>query len=409
MKKLAICIPNYNRLPKLSRLLLALAEQTTAGKLFDEVEICVNDDCSTESPQPAIEAVKEKYPDVAIKYRQNHQNMGMDYNFLNAVLLSEAEYCCIIGNDDLPEPWALKRIIGYLEDDARDCDFFVSPFDTYNENDQRINSVYPIRDAGEEVLYFDTTNKKEYTELINRAVDGNALFCFLSNVVFKRAAWVEHGDMFTDKMHSIFIQMYMNLQTLKEGAVYAYIPEKLVKNYDDSGTNETFKREYDVFVGLSGVIDYFFEGEEHRILQKKIVDTRLNGRLWELPNDSPLKQPILNIKSDKNNLYKKYFIMPEERKDYFRHQNVLVYGAGNHGRRTVKELKEYAVNYLAVFDADSQKQGNSIEGCVIKPAEDLYEEYKRRASVVVVANQRYLEEIVNMLRDKQVENIAIIT
>lgn len=107
-----------------------------------------------------------------------------------------------------------------------------------------------------EALYFHTENSEEYETLLARAKDGNALFCFLSNVVFRKNDWVRHGNMFADRMNTIFIQIYMNLQTLKEEAVYAYIPNAFVKNHGDAQVNDTFKREYDVLAGLNGVVDF---------------------------------------------------------------------------------------------------------------------------------------------------------
>lgn len=409
MKKLAVCIPNYNRPQKLGRLLEVLAKQIVLGNLSDEVEICINDDCSTEKPDDVIRRIKKMYPDIFIRYEMNERNMGMDYNFLRSVMLSDSEYCWIVGNDDLPGEAALKEILGQLNVNKKDIDVLVCPFDLYDENDHVWGSVYPLRGDITGTLYFDTRKKEEYDKLIERINDGNALFCFLSNVVFKKVHWSAHGNMFEDKMNTIFIQMYMNLQTLQEGAVYAYTPFKFIKNYSDDEVNATFKREYDVLVGLSGVIDYFFQGREHKKLQKCIVDPRINGRMWDLPDDSPLKQSIIQIDSSKNDLYKAYFIQQENREMFFKGKDVLLYGAGHHGQKAILELKDYCPHSLDVFDADQDKWGKQIEGYEIKPAEMLYKAYDSKKSIVVVANQLYLEDIISTMRDQNVGNFAIIT
>lgn len=409
MKKLAVCIPNYNRTRELGRLLETVTEQIVSYELYENVEICVSDDCSTENIHSVIDEILIQYPEVDLKFHINEKNMGMDYNFLKCVQISDAEYCWIIGNDDLPAEGGLRMVLKHLDDEYEKVDVLVCPFDVYDENDEVLRTVYPLKNAEQDCLFFHTADTEEYSDLLERVNDGNALCCFLSNVVFKKEAWVRHGNMFTGKMNTIFIQMYMNLQTLKEGAVYKYVPDKFIKNYTDDEVNATFKREYDVLVGLSGVVDYFFNGEVHRKLQKRIVDGRINGRMWDLPDDSIQKQPILQIDSPKTELYKKYFLSSDKRHSFFENKNVLVYGAGDFGEKALAEFKNYNIDSIMVFDADPNKWGRTLEGHVICPAKNLYSVYHSKECIVVVANNNALIEIVEMLRLNGVEKIVIIT
>ena len=102
MKYLAICIPNYNRLDKLKRLIEKCVVQIIHSSLERDVEICISDDCSTEDPTEVITSMQRKYPSILFRYQRNEKNEGMDYNFLNSVLLSDSLYCWIVGNDDVP-------------------------------------------------------------------------------------------------------------------------------------------------------------------------------------------------------------------------------------------------------------------------------------------------------------------
>lgn len=404
--KLAVCIPNYNRPEKLYRLLRGLADQIMEGNLTEQVEICINDDRSPESPDEAVAQIRRLYPKIQIVYHVNEENRGMDYNFLQSVMISEAEYCWIVGNDDEPEENALGIIQRYIADSS--VDLLVCPFHIYDEEGKVLQTIDPMKNQKNEVLCFHTENPKEYEALLRRAGDGNALFCFLSNVVFRRADWVRHGDMFADKMDTIFIQMYMNLQTLKEGALYRYIPEKFIKNHGDAQVNDTFKREYDVLVGLSGVVDFFFEGKIHDILQERIVDSRINGRMWALPDDSPLKRSILQIQSAKNNYYRNYYVRPERRETYFTGKDVLVYGAGKMGRSAVMELSGYPVKSLSLYDSDQEKQGQTVAGYRVGSPMQLKEKYSEGGGVVVPANNLSLVEIVERVLHEGMTEIAII-
>lgn len=408
VKKLAACIPNYNRPEKLKRLLEHLAAQIVSDDLADRVEICVSDDCSTEKPDEVIRQIRETYPQVTIRFSVNEKNRGMDYNFLRSVMRSEAEYCWIIGNDDLPESHALSGILYLLDHAEKEIDVLVSPFDLYDAQDRVCGSVKPLMGDITDTLYFDTGKQTEYDGLLDLVTDGNALFCFLSNVVFKKSGWVSHGNMFENKMNTIFIQMYMNLQTLKEGAVYAYTPVKFIKNYGDDAVNATFRREYDVLTGLYGVIDYFFTGKRRRSLQRRITDPRINGRMWELPEDSPLKEAVRQMDSPKTLIYQKYFIRPEHRKRFFAQKHVRVYGAGTMGRRAVRELEQYGVASLSVYDADPHKAGTAPDGYEIKPAEMIYADCGQEPYTVVVTVQYDMTEIVTMLLEHGVIHIAVI-
>ena len=214
--------------------------------------------------------------------------------------------------------------------------------------------------------------------------------------------------MFEDKMDSIFIQMYMNLQTLKEGAVYCYIPKKIVKNHADPCVNETYKREYDILVGLNGVVDYFFDGWQREKLKECIVDPRINGRMWGLPEGSPMKRAVETISSVKNGYYQKYFIRQEEREGFFKGKNIILYGAGNLGRQALRELSGCQAESISVYDSDPLKWGQEIEGCRVNETEKLEKEYRTKGSTVVVANNLSLVAIVGMLLGKGIQRIALI-
>ena len=404
--KLAVCIPNYNRSGKLNKLLNALAQQILENDLDKEVEICISDDNSPESPDDIINNLKAKYPKVKMTYRKNAENRGMDYNFLRCVTISSGEYCWIVGNDDEIEPESLKTILHYISDE--DIDILVSPFDVYGDDDDFLEHIVPLRTDGNEIMYFHTGNENEYNDLIERVQTGDALFCFLANVVFKKSRWIEHGSMFDDKMDTIFIQMYMNLQTIKDGAVYAYISDKIIKNHADPSVNITYKREYDILVGLNGVIEYFFDGRQHDKLQECIVDPRINGRMWGLPDNTLMKLSITNIRSAKNEYYKKYFVKLAARKAKFKYRNIILYGAGNLGQQAVEELSWYDIGSLSVYDSAPAKWGTELEGYRINNAENLVKDYQKNQSIVVVANNRALVEIINMLLQKGINDIALI-
>ena len=333
MKSLAICIPNYNRIEELKRLLYEAVGQITEENLTGQVQICISDDCSPESPKEMINIVRSKYPQVEILFERNKENRGMDYNFLNSVMMASGEFCWIIGNDDMPAEGGIARVVKFLEE-MREIDILLTPFNLYGSNDELRGTTYPLGEIKERI--FDTSIQEQYSELLFSVRHNSGLFGFLSNVVFRRKNWVKYRERFKDKLDTIFIQMYMNIQTLKDGAVFRYVPDKIIKNYADDETNESIERICRILIGLDGVIEYFFDGKEKEHLKRIIVDEYVSGIVWELPDEDLYKKKIRKIVSPKNQLYKKYFIPVTERKDFYDGKKFIIYGAGTYGRKVWK-------------------------------------------------------------------------
>lgn len=410
MKILSICIPNYNRLDKLNNLLSIIIQNINSNRLNKKVEICISDDCSEEDPGFTINKKMQEYPDVAICYRRNKLNMGMDYNFLQSVLMANAKYCWIIGNDDLPTNTGITNIIAILERFLKESiDFVVTPFRCYDYDNNYIRTVYPLGIENKKEILFNTSNLKNLNTIISQVQHNSALFGFLSNTVFKRERWVQHGDMFADKMDSIFIQMYMNIQTLIEGAIYLYTPIEIISNFIDEETNQTTDRKYRIAIGLNGVINYFFCGENHIRMQKIMVDEYITGDIWELPDDSTMKNNILQIASIKNDLYRRYFVKANKREERFSKKTVIIYGAGNYGKKALRKLEGYCKRIIGFCDSDENKQGTYIAKYPVFGIEELCMYHKAQECIVVVANNKSLEDIINTLNSRGIQDIALVT
>ena len=406
---LALCIPNYNREKELKRLLLCLCNEIERINGNEKIQICVSDDGSEISPEPVVEEISKIFPGICIKLSLNKSNMGMDYNFLASVRMADAEYCWIIGNDDEIVEGAIEQLRPLLETDTAP-DLIVTPFDVYDSEKNFRGTVRPLNTDKSE-LVFDTKERNKLNELLRIVKDGNGLFCFLSNIVFRRIRWLEHGDMFSDKMNTIFIQMYMNIQSLMEGAVYLYKDMQIIRQYTDDEINATIKREYDVLMGLNGVIDYFFsESEMYRSLQSKVVDPRINERMWNVTTESGNKRSIEKIKSPKINLYKEYYIERSKRKDFFNGKEIHIYGAGDIGHKVFEEVCEYCPSYVKVYDADESKIGKMIGNINIFSPYQLFSEYSDADNTcVIIANNKVTMEIYEIMKSHLIENIVIMS
>lgn len=408
--KLSVCIPNYNRIDKLEKLIQVMAQQIMRFHLEEYIEICVSDDCSPINPDVVIKELQTKYPAVFIHYRRNDQNMGMDYNFLNSVMMAQGEYAWIIGNDDLPTNNALQIFMNVVESDRyKNVDFIVTPFDCYDYSEHLRGTTYPFGTDMESIL-FNTKDKEQLNRLVMSVQRNGALFDFLSNVIFKREHWIQHGNLFSDKMNTLFIQMYMNMQTILDGASYLYTPDKIINDYIDDDTNETFDRTYRIVIGLYDVFSYFWQGEERKHLESKVLDIFIQSFLFEMDIHDEKRIKLCQCDEGKIRALDHYYIIKDKRREFFTDCSAVIYGAGNNGLLALEQLHEFGVEVIGFCDSDINKQGNTNRGIEIFSYENLKKLCTDNPNIVVVVTSHlYMSEIVQQLENDRINNIAIIT
>lgn len=406
MKKIAISIPNYNRIEELERLINEIIRQVYDYDLTDNVQICVSDDCSPEDPTEVVCRLIQNNPTLDIRYARKHENQGMDYNFRDCVLMAEAEYCWIIGNDDIPTSDALKKVIDFLNNN-KDAEFLVTPFDVHDEQGCYRTTVFPFGQCSD--FRVDTSINEEKKDLLLKVVHNSGVFGFLSNVVFRRDKWVKNKEKYSDKMQSIFIQMYMNIDTVMSGCVYYYSGTKIIINNADDKTNDSINRICKILVGLDGVVEYFFEGEVKCHFKKVLTDAYINGEIWKLPEDNCFYDLVTSIESEKNTLYKKYYIPESEVKKQLDDCSIVIYGTGDYGNRTYNVLNKNGIVRNIVFaDSSSDKVGGYINGCRIISVDEMVNRSKENDAFVIVANHFNLCDMVYLLENRQVDRIGII-
>lgn len=409
--KLSVCIPNYNRIERLEILVRAVAAQIQGLKLENKIEICISDDCSPQKPDKVVEAVQSDYPSISIQYRKNEQNMGMDFNFYYSVLMAHGEYAWIIGNDDIPTDNALTTFMEIVnEEKYRDIDFIVTPFDCFGYDNNLRATNYPFGAHMRHKLFFDTSDRRQLNHLIMSVERNGALFDFLSNVIFKREHWIRHKNRFEDKMNTLFIQIYMNMQTLSEGAKYLYVPEKIINDYMDDETNETLDRTYKIVVGLYDVFSYFWTGEERRHLERKVLDIFIQSSLFEMDETDEKRIKLCSCDEEKISMLQSCYVKKADRERYFENKTVIIYGAGNNGVLALAELQKYQADIIGFCDADKSKQGTMLHGKQVFDYEMLKKVYAEHDNaLVVVANHLCGTEMVQRLRNDLIYNVAIIT
>jgi glycosyltransferase involved in cell wall biosynthesis len=105
----SICIPQYNRTSFLIEACRRLKTQT-----FDDFEVCISDDRSTDGREEELKATLDG---LGLRYTYNGQkkNSRYDANLRSAIGLASGRYCILMGNDDcLATPRTLAEIHAVL-------------------------------------------------------------------------------------------------------------------------------------------------------------------------------------------------------------------------------------------------------------------------------------------------------
>lgn len=108
---LCICIPIYNRLNYLDRMLSRFLEDKD---LFDDtINLIVSDNCSQEDLQSCCKFYQDQ--GLNLLYHRNEENLGSNGNFLWCFENAVGKYIWLLGSDDIPKSGNLQRLVNYLE------------------------------------------------------------------------------------------------------------------------------------------------------------------------------------------------------------------------------------------------------------------------------------------------------
>jgi glycosyltransferase involved in cell wall biosynthesis len=109
---LSICIPTYSRRKELLATAAAVCDQ-----LPDGVELVISDNGSADGTPEAVRAFAATRAASSIRLVTHAENVGFDQNLLDAVANARGRHCWLLGDDDLPRPGAIARILAELRQD----------------------------------------------------------------------------------------------------------------------------------------------------------------------------------------------------------------------------------------------------------------------------------------------------
>ena len=368
MKKLAICIPNYNRVELFRNLLQRLLFQIKDSEYKEIIEICISDDGSDIDITDEINSVISDNPDIRIKFYRFAKNTGLMNNLISSVEMSEAEYCWVIGNDDdLFGTSTLDTVIDTLSILKPD----VLAFPICQRTNNIDTMVYPTKRNLESRLFefsIEEDFKLWFNNIDEKERQGNILgmFIFISNLVFKKSNWDKHSHECDWDRNSLFHQAYIHLKTLMRGGVLYYYENPLVVQNANFYIHEVMCKRvlysYSIMNDMCDYISYFFDGEMERRFLNQFCFYQYYGIVIdseELNDDK--KKRVKEINAEPIAVLNRIFL-PTNELYRLNGKNVLLFGSGDYGNIAMEKFKANGIAPAYYIDNDCNKHGRFING-----------------------------------------------
>ncbi len=191
MPLLSICIPNYNRVKFLSKLLIQICTQIEKLPIPSDVDVVISDNCSTEDIQSIIQKMKQRYRKAKISFAIQPENRGFDVNVLSVVEMAKGEYCWLLSNDDSLYTHSVLDIVSILKKeksiDTLLLNYAVKDFRRNKIVSPSFNKRTTIIDTSDFVEYFFWYNPFSYYPVF-----GMNHFTLSANIV-RRSCWNNHA------------------------------------------------------------------------------------------------------------------------------------------------------------------------------------------------------------------------
>ena len=371
MKKLAICVPNYNRPDYLNKLLTECIESINNSSYKNDIEICVSDDCSEEDITEYMNEIIGDNQDIQITFRKNHTNLGMGMNFASSVEMCDSEYCLLMGSDDsFYNQDSLDRIIKALYDTSADILLF--PYFLYNHSIFEPRYMYPLSEDLES-RFFDFSVKSDCDFWFDKK-HRPEYFIFLSNVVFKKVNWVKSLKNHKWSAKNIYFQACNHLQTLfaRGGGYLFYLNEPLVKRNWSFDPHFHFNPRftYKFFCDFHDLATCFFSGEH----KEWAIDNWLSvsdyfAALFSTELNDSEKSHLRSLASNRIKRFERRFMITdlqnfisESSFSSLSKKTILLFGCGKFGEQYKLMCEAHNCTPYAYVDNDKPKHGKIING-----------------------------------------------
>ncbi|MDD5070156.1 MAG: glycosyltransferase [Candidatus Omnitrophica bacterium] len=315
LPKVSVTIPAYN-----AEKYIAIAIESVLNQSFNDFELIIVDDCSTDKTEGIVKAFKDK----RIKYRKNEKNLGPPGNFNRCIKHSQGEYVYIFHADDIMLKENLLRKVKSLDNSLSAAMIH--------------SNIYSIdKDGRKSDDHWDFAYDKDTLEpgkvFFKRALFSMPAVVCVPSVMVRRSCYEKLGG-FNERLSLaceldmwLRISLFFDVFYLAEPLVkYRYHPDNDHKRYSDLECVkqwyyarikpiETYPQALKEMGEMKCLVTFFFLGKAVRGSLKTFTSVKIKkftlylGFILSMIV-SLLKTPILSIKlwgrynSEKNKLFK---------------------------------------------------------------------------------------------------------
>lgn len=216
MRKISVIMPAYNAEKWIARAILSLQNQT-----FEDWELCVVDDASTDNTIQVIENLMRE--EKRIRLEKNDVNLGCGLTRRKAIAMAEGEYVAFLDSDDMFDVHFFEKMLEAIT--RTGADIAVCGTKEYE------NGIYKRSDICDETY---CTRKKE---LYYQYMNGTWITQYNCNKLFKKEIIDKHeySDM------RFCEDSYTTYKWLWEAENVVVIPDRLFNYYKHENSNSTTK------------------------------------------------------------------------------------------------------------------------------------------------------------------------
>lgn len=173
---LSICIPTYNRSGDIFLLLESILMHGSAKLSSGHLEVIVSDNASDDDTQEVVEKFSRKSKN--IKYFKNEANMGFAFNLNRVVRESGADYCWLLGSDEVILSGAIEVI---LEELNRNPDVIVANPITHGKERKFLKE-----EDGRVILI---KSDRDFESFLKKCTEISSAFAFISTLIVNKKFW----------------------------------------------------------------------------------------------------------------------------------------------------------------------------------------------------------------------------
>lgn len=209
--KFSILIPVYNVEKYLEQCLKSVVNQT-----FDDYEVIIVDDGSTDNGSRICDSFAEKYPEkISVIHKKNQ---GLISARRVAIDKARGEFCIFVDSDDFIECNLLETVNGYLSKDA-DIDMVIYSFNCYTDGVKTDRNRFVAEDS--EIWSAD--NKKKAFELLATGDSIDALWIKAVRTEILKRDPIDYKKYFSKNMSEDTLQSIYPITYAKK-IIYADVP-----------------------------------------------------------------------------------------------------------------------------------------------------------------------------------------